>query len=186
MHAVYAGQLAVARLLLERDAGVGQNSVRLVRAAANRGDKPLTDLLLEHGADPTRIGAGAWCLYPDLADALLKGGADVNQEPGAWIGMCCTGNSGHKENVALARALLRCGADLAAIYKGRTALHYTAKAGFVNVVEALLERGVDVNAINARGQTPLDELEEAGKSIEREPVRRLLAARGGRQSKLPS
>ncbi len=185
MHAVYANQLEVARLLLLRGAGVGKNSVRLVRAAANRGHKALTDLLLDHGADPTRIGAGAWVLYPDIADTLLKGGANVNQDPGAWIGMCCTGNSGHKENVALARALLRCGADPAAIYKGRTALHCAAKAGFVHVVEALIECGADVNAINERGQTPLDELEDAGKSVEREPVRRFLIAHGGQRSKLP-
>ncbi len=73
----------------------------------------------------------------------------------------------------------------AARYKGRTALHCAAKAGFVHVVEALIEHGGDVNALNERGQTPLDEVEDAGKSIDREPVRRLLIAHGGRRSKLP-
>jgi len=131
MHAVYAEQLEVAQLLLQRGATVGKNSVRLVRAAANRGHQALTDLLLDYGADPTSIGAGEWTLYPAIADTLLSRGADVNQEPGAWIGMCCTGNSGHQENVALAQALLRCGANTAARYKGRTALHCAAKAGFV-------------------------------------------------------
>ena len=184
MHAVNAGQLEVARLLLRRGAAVGKNSVRLVRAAANRGHQAMTDLLLEHGADPASIGAGAWVLYPAIADTLLSRGADVNQEPGAWIGMCCTGNSGHKENVALAQALLRCGADTAALYKGRTALHCAAKAGFAHVVKALIEHGGDVNGLNERGQTPLDEVEDAGKSIDREPVQRLLIAHGGRRSKL--
>jgi ankyrin repeat protein len=184
MHAVYAEQLEVAQLLLQRGATVGKNSVRLVRAAANRGHKALTDLLLDHGADPTSIGAGAWTLYPNIAVTLLSHGADVNQEPGAWIGMCCTGNSGHQENVALAQALLRCGANTAALYKGRTALHCAAKAGFVNVVKVLIEHGGDVNALNERGQTPLDEVEDAGKSIDREPVRRLLIAHGGRRSQL--
>jgi truncated hemoglobin YjbI/ankyrin repeat protein len=185
MHAVCAGQLEVARLLLQRGAIVGRNSVRLVRAAANCGNKALTDLLLDQGADPTAIGAGAWVMYPAIADTLLTRGADVNQEPGAWIGMCCTGNSGHKENVALARSLLRYGADTAARYKGRTALHCAARAGFVNVVGALIEHGADVNALNERGQTPLDEVEDAGRSIEREPVRRLLIAHSARLSKLP-
>jgi ankyrin repeat protein len=184
LHAVYAGQLEVARILLQRGAGVGENSVRLVRAAANSGHKALTDLLLEHGADPTSIGAGPWTLYPAIKDPLLARGADVNQEPGVWIGMCCTGNSGHKENVALALALLRCGADTAAVYKGRTALHCAAKAGFAAVVKALIEHGGDVNALNERGQTPLDEVDDAGKSIDSEPVRRLLIAHGGRRSKL--
>jgi hypothetical protein len=145
----------------------------------------LTDLLLDQGADATAIGAGAWVMYPAIAERLVTRGADVNHEPGAWIGMCCTGNSGHKENVALARSLLRYGADTAARYKGRTALHCAAKAGFVNVVEALIEHGADVNARNDRGQTPLDEVEDAGRSIDREPVRRLLIAHGGRRSKLP-
>ena len=176
MHAVFTGQLEVAQLLLQRGAIVGMNSVRLVRAAANLGHEVLTDLLLEHGAKSFSIGAGTWVLYPAIADKLLARGADVNQEPGAWVGLCCTGNSGHKENTALALAMLRCGADVAARYKGRTALHCAAKAGFVHVVEALIEHGGDVNAHNDRGQTPLDEVDGAGRSIDREPVRHLLLA----------
>ena len=185
LHAVYGEQFEIAQLLLQRGATVGKNSVRLVRAAANRGHKALTDLLLDHGADPSSIGAGAWTLYPAIAGALLSRGADVNQDPGAWIGMSCTGNSGHKENVALVQSLLRCGADTAALYKGRSALHCAAKAGFADVVKALIEQGGDVNALNERGQTPLDEVEDAGKSIDREPVQRLLIAHGGRRRKLP-
>src|SRR5262245_55036480 len=184
MHAAFAGQFEVARLLLQRGATVGVNSVRLVRATANRGHEALTDLLLEHGANPAAIGAGAWVMYPGIADKLLARGANVNQEPGAWIGLCCTGNSGHRENAALAQAMLQYGADVTARYKGRTALHCAAKAGFVHVVEALIEHGGDVNALNDRGQTPLDEVEEAGRSIDREPVRRLLLAHGAQRSKL--
>jgi truncated hemoglobin YjbI/ankyrin repeat protein len=185
LHAASAGQVDIARLLLQRGATVGVNSVRLVRAAANGGHAALTDLLLEHGANPGSIGAGAWVIYPAIADRLLARGADVNQKPGEWIGMCCTGNSGHRENAVLARSLLRCGADTAARYKGRTALHCAARAGFVHVVEAVIEYGGDVNALNDRGQTPLDEVEHAGRSIDREPVRCLLIARGARRSTLP-
>jgi ankyrin repeat protein len=183
MHAVFAGQVEVAQLLLRRGATVGVNSVRLIRAAANRGHEALTDLLLAHGAEPAAIGAGVWVMYPAIADKLVARGANVNQEPGIWIGMCCTGNSGHKENAALARAMLRYGADVTALYKGRTALHCAAKAGFVHVVEALIECGGDLNALNERGQTPLDEVEDAGKSIDRESMRRLLIAHGARPNK---
>jgi uncharacterized protein len=182
LHAVSAGHLEVARLLLQRGATVGANSVRMVRAAANEGDEALTDLLLDYGADAASLGAGTWVIYPAIAEKLRARGADVNQQPGAWIGWCCTGNSGHKEDAALARGMLRCGADVAARYKGRTALHCAAKAGFVRVVEALIEYGGDVNALNERGQTPLDELDKAGRSIDTEPVRRLLMAHGARRS----
>ena len=181
-HAVFAGHFDVARLLLQRGATVGVNSIRLVRAAANLGHEALIDLLLEHGANAA-IGAGVWVLYPAIADKLLARGANINQEPGAWVGLCCTGNSGHKENAALAQAMLKYGADIAARYKGRTALHCAAKAGFVNVVEALIKHGGDVNALNARGQTPLDEVEGASRSINRESVRHFLIAHSAGRGK---
>jgi len=79
--------------------------------------------------------------------------------------------------------MLRYGADVTALYKGRMALHCAAKAGFVHVVEALIEYGGDLNALNERGQTPLDEVEDAGKSIDRESVRRLLIGHGARRNK---
>src|SRR5262249_8232602 len=149
----------------------GMNSVRLIRAAANQGHAELTDLLLEHGADASSLGPGPWVLYPAIADRLLAGGADVNRgTERSWIGICCTGNSGHKENAELGRAVLRCGADVSARYGGRTALHCAAKAGFARVVEALIECGADVNALTDRGQTPLDVLEAAGRSVDVEPV----------------
>lgn len=184
LHAALSGQVEVARLLLERGASVGANSVRLIRAAANEGHAELTDLLLEYGADPSSLGPGAWVLYPAIAEKLLARGADVNRSTGRpWIALCCTGNSGHKENAALARALLRCGADVSARYGDRTALHCAAKAGFANVVEALIGHGADVNALTDRGETPLDVLETAGRSVDVEPVRRLLTAHGARPGK---
>ena len=183
-HAVLSRHLEVAKLLLERGATVGAHSVRLIRAAANQGDAALTDLLLEHGADPSPLGPGAWVLYPAIAEKLLAGGANVNrQTERSWIGMCCTGNSGHKENGALARGLLQCGADVTARYGGRTALHAAAKAGFASVVAALIEYGADVNALTERGETPLDVLDTAGKSVDVEPVRSLLMQHGARRSR---
>ena len=183
LHAVSTGQLEVSQLLLERGASVGANSVRLVRIAANAGQEALTKLVLAHGADPAMIGAGAWVMCPEISSELLARGANVNHEPGAWIGMCCTGNSGHKENVALIQAMLHCGADVSAQYKGRTALHCAAKAGFPGAVEVLIARGADVNAIDECGQTPLDEIEHATTNKKYESVLRLLFDHGAHRGK---
>lgn len=183
MHAVFTEQTETARLLLARGASIETNSVRLLRAA-NAGREALTSLLLDHGADPTSIGAGPWVLFPAIADRLLKRGADVTAEPGAWIGICCTGNSGHKENAPLAQALLRCGADVTARYKRRTSLHCAAKAGFAQVAEALIAHGAAVNTPDTLGRTPLDALEEAGTSIQKDLVRHLLLTHGAQRSRL--
>ena len=181
-HAVDAGQFDAAKLLFERGANVGDNGVRLVRAAANAANEALVELLLEHGASAAGIGPGNWVLFPSIADSLIARGADVNHEPGKWIGLCCTGNSGHKENAALANALVQRGADVAAIYKGRTALHCAAKAGFINIVTALIEHGANVNALNSFQETPLDDLNNAGRSIDSTAMRRLLTRHGARRS----
>jgi len=141
VHAVLAGQRTVAALLLERGAVVGPNSVRLIAAAADNGDEALVDLLLEHGADVASMGVGTWVLYRRIADKLLSGGANVNRPPGAWIWRTCTGNSGHRENLELVSAMLRCGADVQALYAGRTALFYAKRAGFSRVVALLQENG---------------------------------------------
>lgn len=63
-----------------------------------------------------------------------------------------------------------------------TALHC---AGFVHVIAVLLEHGADVNALNEREQTPLDNVETAGRSSVRDPVRRLLIAHGARRGSAP-
>ena len=46
----------------------------------------------------------------------------------------------------------------------------------------LLRNGADVNARNDHGESPLDETDHAGRSIDVEPVRRLLLAHGARRS----
>ena len=74
-------------------------------------------------------------------------------------------------------AFEKIGADVQARYKGRTALHCAAKAGFVHVVEALIEHRADVNALDERGQTPLDEVENSAPSIDKAPVRPSSASR---------
>ena len=128
-------------LLFKHGALVGTNSARLIASAADRGDEYLVDLLLSHGANASRLGVGNWVLHKALAKKLISAGANVNRPYAKWIGLCCTGNSGHRENIDLARAYLEAGADVRAIYKGKTAMECATKAGFSKIVEALHEYG---------------------------------------------
>jgi truncated hemoglobin YjbI/ankyrin repeat protein len=186
-HAVAGGQAEALRLLLGHVRPPLRSGARALRGAVERGDVPIVEMLLDHGADATAIGVGRWVLHPELAPLLAGRGASVGSS-GAWIGACCTGNQGRKDDPDYVRALLRHGARASDRRTGghepatgvaalaATGLHYAAKAGFVRTVEVLLEHGADPSARDTRGRTPLDWLEECAPSAAREQVRHLLTS----------
>ena len=52
-------------------------------------------------------------------------------------------------------------------YKGKTALHCAAKAGFVQVMKLLLDQGADMEATDQQGETPLfDAIRSTIKKVE--------------------
>ena len=53
-------------------------------------------------------------------------------------------------------------------------VHYAAKAGFVKTLKVLLDHGADPAARDDNRLTPLDWLERAAASVDRQAVRRLL------------
>jgi ankyrin repeat protein len=121
--------------------------------AAAQGSLAMAEMLLEHGADATRIGVGRWVLHPELAPLLASRGARIDSS-GSWIGAACTGNQGRKDDPDYVRALLRHGARATDRRSGdqlkgatgvrelnATALHYAAKAGFLQTIEVLLDPG---------------------------------------------
>jgi len=183
-HAVAGGQAEALRALL---AGVSRSNEpllgasRAVRAAAVRENVAMVAMLLEHGANAASIGAGRWVLHPELAPMLARAGASVERS-GSWIGLACTGNQGRKDDPELVAALLRHGARVddkrltgQEADGGRaTALHYAAKAGFVKTIAILLDHGADPTARDDNGFTPLDWLERAAPSVDRQAVRGLL------------
>jgi hemoglobin len=185
-HAVAGGQPDALTLILDHIAGpLPGGGVRALRGAAARGSLAMASSLLAHGADATRIGVGRWVLHPELAPLLASRGAAVDPS-GSWIGAACTGNQGRKDDPDYVRALLRHGARATDRRGGdylkgptgvraldATALHYAAKAGFLRTIEVLLEAGADPAALDSRGRTPLDWLEQAAPSVSRDAVREL-------------
>jgi hypothetical protein len=148
----------------------------------------MTELLLAHGADATRIGVGRWVLHPELAPLLASRGAAIDSS-GSWIGASCTGNQGRKDDPEYVRTLLHHGASATDRRTGdpegatgvralnATALHYAARAGFLRTIEVLLDHGADPEARDSHGRTPLDWLEQAAPSVPRAAVENLIGSR---------
>jgi len=183
-HAVAGEQVEALRELLSGVTRANEPVIagaRALRGAVERENVTMVAILLERGASAASIGAGRWVLHPELAPMLARAGAGVDRS-GSWIGLSCTGNQGRKDDPAYVAALLRHGAraeDKRFTGQGTdggraTALHYAAKAGFVKTIEVLLDHGADPTARDDNGFTPLDWLERAAPSIDRQAVRRLL------------
>src|SRR3984893_9005909 len=181
-HAVAGGQVAALRLILDHAAHPLPGHVRALRGAAAQGSLAMVELLLAHGADATRIGAGRWVLHPELAPLLASRGASIDSS-GSWIGASCTGNQGRKDDPEFVRALLRHGAratdrrtgdhegTTGVLALNATALSYAARAGFTKPIEVLLEHGAAPGALDGHDRTPLDWLAQATPSVSRAAVR---------------
>ena len=179
-HAVYGGHTDLVTWLLAHGAQVGKNSSAMVKHAANNHLPRLVHVLLEHGADATRVGPGPWVLAPEISTLLLARGADVNYPAGHWIWRSCTGNNSQRDNPDLVARLLACGADPQTRLRGATALHYTAKAGFLRTTQALLEHGCDIEAVSDDGDTALMYAMKAGKRADVAAMVALLVTHGAK------
>ena len=175
-HAVYGGHESVGRYLLEQGATVGTNSTAMVRSAAAQGRVGLLRLLLEHGADATRIGSGRWVLNPEVAGLVSAHGADVNYPDGQWIWTACTGNNSQRDDPEYVQALIDQGAGIYTVLRGSGPLHFAAKAGFLGTMEVLLKNGTPVDRVNDKGETPLFFALKAGRRADMYQTVKLLIA----------
>jgi hemoglobin len=125
----------------------------LLHGASAAGSLPMVELLLRLGADPNAAATGGHApLYCLGNECVAPGGGEV------------------------VRALLRGGAKVDAHdgVKHCTALHMAARRGNVEVAEALLDCGADIEARDSLGETPLRRAVNCGKT----GVASLLLTRG--------
>lgn len=156
MYAVCGQRLDAVRLLIQRGAEVSKFSKELLGNVL--GNVEVARALIEAGANPhdapTPVSAldGVGKL---LAEYGVK--ADPNQAlHGGWPPIVYYSRGDKGENPQRILELIAAGADVnARNYKGKTALHTAAKAGFSKTIAALIEHGADMNARDAADETPL-------------------------------
>jgi ankyrin repeat protein len=160
-YAIMGKNPAIVELLISRGAVIKRYSERFLDYATSDDRVEIAKLLLENGADPNKA--------PRILDdgseisALFKHYGvppkDINAKNHmGWppLVYACRGDNGeHPDEV---QRLLELGADIdVRNYKGKTALHYAAKAGFLKVINLLIEKGATVDATDQDGETPLFE-----------------------------
>jgi uncharacterized protein len=116
--------------------------------AANSGDVPMVERLLKHGADATIM----------LADRQTT------------IHAVLAGRAPEPQALELIRLLHAAGADVNVValvnhpleIRGGSALHYAVRKRFRNVIKALAEFGIDLDAVDQDGLTALDYTQSRG------------------------
>lgn len=158
-YAIMGGNRAIVELFITRGAPIKPHTERLLHYAVLQNRVDIVTLLLENGADPSKAPR----LLDDNSEmsALLKSygvaPADINAKNHmGWprLVIACRGDNG--EHPLEIQRLLKLGAEInVRNHKGKTALHYAAKAGFLKVIELLIEKGATLDAPDNEGETPV-------------------------------
>ncbi|KAH8883778.1 ankyrin [Thozetella sp. PMI_491] len=101
------------------------------------------DETIRYNRSPLQLAAELGDL--DIADCLLKAGADVNGAPARYHGGTALQLAAAQAHIGLAKHLIESGADVNAPpskYRGRTALEAAAEHGRLDMVDLLLSHGV--------------------------------------------
>jgi cytochrome c len=138
-----------------------------IHDAAKKGDVPAITAALEAGADVNESDGLATPLWyavrrghEDAAKLLIARGADVN---------LTTKSSGppllgaiERRNGILVKLLLASGANPNAALETESALYLAAKSGCLECVEALVDSGAEVNALNQDREPPIHAAKSTG------------------------
>jgi len=164
VYAVSGGSTETVALLLARGAEVRQHSGRLLGIAVGRSRTDLVQLLLRHGADASQLPLADPSENRELAELAVAHGYDVNTGRPGWPPLVVASRGDKGEHPEKIQALLELGADVnVRDYKGKTALHRAATAGFLDSMEVLLAHGAAIDAADNIGETPLLDAVRAGR-----------------------
>jgi ankyrin repeat protein len=160
-YAIMGKNPAIVELLISRGAVIKRYSERFLDYATSDDRVEIAKLLLENGADPNKAprilddGSEISALFKHYG-VPPKDINDKNHMGWPPLVYACRGDNGeHPDEV---QTLLDLGADIdVRNHKGKTALHYAAKAGFLKVINLLIEKGATVDATDQDGETPLFE-----------------------------
>ena len=163
-YALSGGNADTVALLLERGAQVREHDARLLGIAVGRNRLDLVQMLLAHGADAGRLPLADPSQNRALAELAIAHGYDINTGRPGWPPLVVASRGDKGEHPEKIQALLDLGADVnVRDYKGKTALHRAATAGFLGSMEVLLENGAEIDAADEKGETPLFDAVRAGR-----------------------
>ncbi len=176
-HAVCGGDTGAVKLLLECGAEVKRHSGKLLMLAVVMNRVDLVSLLIDHGADVARVNSLGRIDDAErpVADLLIANGKKV---PDWMLPRACRPDVSSNE-LHRVKVLLDYGASLDDRGRyGLTALHYAVRGGKLPLIQLLLERGAQTEALDADGLTPLLHLAKTRSKADPIPVLELLVANG--------
>jgi ankyrin repeat protein len=154
--------------LLARGALVAPYSAQLLYLAARAGRMDILDLLVSRGAELISADPFIFTVVNDMEVFffLLDHGVEVNH-PGmnGFPPLVYMARGDKGESPEKVKALIEYGASVNAINKlGRTAIHYAAAAGYLEVIAILMANGANLSIRDHQGKTALDLALAAGKT----------------------
>jgi uncharacterized protein len=105
----------------------------------------------------TPLGFAVFFNQPDIVNALLESGADVNLPSRESMKVTPLASAAAANQTEIARVLIARGANVnAKAASGHIPLHEASANGNLDLVKLLIDNGADVNAKTDDGKTPYD------------------------------